>query len=70
MTYQVRDELKDVITRKGLTVADVGRRAGVSYSHLSAIVNGRVDPSPRIACAIAEALSASPTELFPDVVAA
>lgn len=69
MVYRVRDDLKQLLAGKEMTIADVGRRAGVSYSHVSAIVNGRVGPSPRIAHAIAEALNASPIELFPDVLA-
>lgn len=70
MGYRVRGDLKRAATKRGMTVADVGRRAGVSYSHVSAIFNGRVEPSPRIARAIASALEIPVADVFPDVFAA
>lgn len=55
------------LKRHGSSFADVGRRLGVSRT---AIRNGVVSPSPRVAEAIAAILKKKPSQLWPERYAA
>lgn len=64
--YEVRENLKTEIRRRGLTIADAARAAELSYACLSSVLNGRARPSSRVIEAMAKALRESPEVLFPD----
>ncbi len=65
--YHVRQNLKERIRRRGLTIADAARAADLSYACLSSVLNGRARPSSRVVEAMAKALRESPDVLFPDI---
>jgi len=44
--YQKRDELRELIRREGLAVAEAARRAGLSFGGLEGVLNERSAGSP------------------------
>lgn len=64
-SFRIRNNLKTLIQERGLTIADVARSAGLSYACISAMINGRSSPSPRVQLAISEVLEDPVEVLFP-----
>lgn len=64
--YAIRISIKAAIHERGFTIADVARAAGLSYACLSAVLNGRACPSPRVMEAMAAVLGESSDALFRD----
>lgn len=63
--YRIREDLKTRIRERGLTIASVARAAGLSYACLSAMLNGRTSPTPRVKKAVAAALGERINTIFP-----
>jgi len=51
---------KDCIEPLGLTIAEAAERLGVSYKHLSELVNGHASISPNMAICLSKAFGGSP----------
>lgn len=54
MTFHTK--LKELRQGQNLTLRKLGEKAGVSYSILNSIENGRIQPSKDVALALANAL--------------
>lgn len=54
----------------GLSQTEAGRRAGLALHRYHRIERGTFDPTPKEARAIAKALKANATDLFPEQVGA
>ncbi|UKS25851.1 helix-turn-helix transcriptional regulator [Paenibacillus sp. HWE-109] len=50
------EKLKELRQQQNLTIRKLGEKAGVSYSILNAIENGRIEPSKDVVIALAIAL--------------
>ncbi len=64
MKYQV--SLDKARIARGLTLRQLASQAGISYSAISNLVNGRSRPHPRTAHLLAGALGCKPTDIFPE----
>ncbi|MBD0382151.1 helix-turn-helix domain-containing protein [Paenibacillus sedimenti] len=53
---EFRHKLKELRQQQDLTLRKLGEKAGVSYSILNAIENGRINPSEDVVLALAAAL--------------
>jgi transcriptional regulator with XRE-family HTH domain len=62
----LNSKLKDLRTQKGLSLKQLGIKAGCSASYLSMVENGQVDPSISRLKAIAAALGCTIIDLFSD----
>jgi transcriptional regulator with XRE-family HTH domain len=56
--------LRDELAKKGLVQADIARRAGLSPSQVSRIINARSAPSQDALASIARSLRLPPEEVF------
>lgn len=56
---------KAALVLRGVSQADIARRAGVTATHVSDVLHGR-RRSPRVERAIAEALGRAIEDLFPE----
>ena len=63
----MKNQLTALRERKGRTPSELANPIGVSTACITAIVNGRYDPSLILACDITEPLVARVTESFPPV---
>lgn len=50
--------------KRGLTIRELAKRAGISKSHVERIEAGETSPSLEVMCQIAKALEMPITELF------
>lgn len=66
----MRRNLKNAREIKGLTQAEVAKRAGISREYYVQLEAGVRDPSFRVAFRIADVLGADPRHLFADVLEA
>lgn len=57
-------QLKELRQQHNLTLRKLGEKAGVSYSILNSIENGRIIPSKDVALALAIALKIEDREAF------
>jgi transcriptional regulator with XRE-family HTH domain len=55
-SVEFRHKLKELRQEQDLTLRKLGEKAGVSYSILNGIENGRIQPSADVVLAIAAAL--------------
>ncbi|OAS23763.1 helix-turn-helix domain-containing protein [Paenibacillus oryzisoli] len=62
MAFHIR--LKELRLQHNLTLRKLGEKAGVSYSILNSIENGRIIPSKDVALALAIALKIEDRETF------
>ncbi|MFD0695153.1 helix-turn-helix domain-containing protein [Paenibacillus sp. GCM10027628] len=53
---EFKHKLKELRQQQDLTLRKLGEKAGVSYSILNAIENGRINPSEDVVLALAAAL--------------
>ncbi|MGO4499462.1 helix-turn-helix domain-containing protein [Paenibacillus sp. 2RAB27] len=58
------NRLKELRQQQNLTLRKLGEKAGVSYSILNSIENGRIIPSKDVALALAIALKIDDREAF------
>lgn len=56
--------LKELRQQQNLTLRKLGEKAGISYSILNSIENGRIEPSKNVALALAIALKIEDREAF------
>ena len=61
------NRLKDLLTRKGLTQAEISRRTGIDTYRVSRYVNRCANPSPSTLAKFAKALGVKPAELVEEV---
>ncbi len=57
-------KLKELRQQQNLTLRKLGEKAGISYSILNSIENGRIEPSKDVALALAIALKIEDREEF------
>ena len=57
------NRLKDLLTRKGLTQAEISRRTGIDTYRVSRYVNRCANPGPQTLAKFAAALECEPAEL-------
>ncbi|MDR6552500.1 helix-turn-helix transcriptional regulator [Paenibacillus qinlingensis] len=62
MAFHIR--LKELRQQQNLTLRKLGEKAGISYSILNSIENGRIVPSKNVALALAVALKIEDRESF------
>ena len=62
MAFHIR--LKELRQQQNLTLRKLGEKAGISYSILNSIENGRIVPSKDVALALAVALRIDDRESF------
>ncbi|NEW07449.1 helix-turn-helix transcriptional regulator [Paenibacillus sp. SYP-B3998] len=53
---EFRHKLKELRQQQDLTIRKLGEKAGISYSILNAIENGRIQPTEEVVMALATAL--------------
>ncbi|OCT16266.1 hypothetical protein A8709_02195 [Paenibacillus pectinilyticus] len=58
------NRLKELRQQQNLTLRKLGEKAGISYSILNSIENGRIVPSKDVALALAVALKIDDRESF------
>ncbi|KRF02405.1 hypothetical protein ASG89_24335 [Paenibacillus sp. Soil766] len=58
------NQLKELRQQQNLTLRKLGEKAGISYSILNSIENGRIIPSKDVALALAIALKIEDREAF------
>jgi transcriptional regulator with XRE-family HTH domain len=64
---QLKDRLRELRLKAGLTLRELEEHTGLSHSYLSALENGRANPAIRSAATIAGALGLSLVELLQGV---
>ncbi len=47
-SYPLKEEMKRLLKKKGLTIRDEAHLLGISYSHLCRVLNGSAKPSPKL----------------------
>lgn len=62
MSFHIR--LKELRQQENLTLRKLGEKAGISYSIINSIENGRIIPSKDVALALAIALKIEDRESF------
>ena len=51
-SYPLKEEMKRLLKKKGLTIRDEAHLLGISYSHLCRVLNGSAKPSPKLELAL------------------
>lgn len=59
-----KSEVKVTMFKKGLDLNSLSRKLEVDVSYLSLIINGKRNPSPKLAKRIAETLGVEITDIF------
>lgn len=59
-----KNEVKATMFKKGLDLNSLSRKLEVGSSYLSLIINGKRNPSPKLAKRIAETLGVEITDIF------
>jgi transcriptional regulator with XRE-family HTH domain len=62
---QLGKRIRDWRTRRGLTQEELAHRAGLDYSYINQIENGRRNPSVQTIDRIARALGVTANDLLP-----
>ncbi|PKE16728.1 helix-turn-helix transcriptional regulator [Macrococcoides caseolyticum] len=64
MVVANKSEIKILLIRKGLTVTDLSKKIHSDLPYLSQVLNGKRNPSPKLAKRIADALDVEITDIF------